>query len=81
MKDKIFIFCITYFLIVAAFITSIEIIIATNKNYFNFLYYESGGYADKIFLGWCIIGIFSLCIYLMTIKKRRLGKNNLKLDK
>lgn len=59
-KSRTFLFCIVYFLTLAAFSVTIEIIRATMKNYFEFLYYEPGGYVDKIFLGWLLFGTLIL---------------------
>ena len=59
-KSKTFIFCIVYFLTLAAFSVTIEIIRATMNNYFAFLYYEPGGYVNKIFLGWLLLGALIL---------------------
>jgi ABC-type polysaccharide/polyol phosphate export permease len=61
-KNKAFIFCIVYFLTLAAFSLTIEIIRATVKNYFEFLYYEPGGYVNKIFLGWLLLGALTLFV-------------------
>jgi len=69
-KEKAFTFGIVYFFTLVAFSVTIEVIRATKENYFGFLYYEPGGYVNKIFLGWLIIGIV---IYLFAIK--RLKKN------
>lgn len=63
-KSKTFIFCNVYFLTLAAFSITVEIIRATVKNYFEFLYYEPGGYVDKIFLGWLLVGVLSLSVTL-----------------
>lgn len=68
-KRKTFIFCIVYFLTLAAFSVTIEIIRATVKNYFEFLYYEPGGYVDKIFLGWLILGVLILIMLLKHSNK------------
>lgn len=59
-KSKAFIFCIVYFLTLSAFSVTIEIIRATMKNYFEFLYYEQGGYVNKLFLGWLLFGALIL---------------------
>lgn len=59
-KSKTFIFCIVYFLTLVAFSVTIEIIRATMNNYFAFLYYEPGGYVNKIFLGWLLLGALIL---------------------
>jgi len=67
-KDKTFSFGIVYFLTLAAFSVTIEIIRATMKNYFEFLYYEPGGYVDKIFIGWIILGAIVLFFMLRQIK-------------
>lgn len=59
-KSKTFIFCVVYFLTLAAFSVTIEIIRATMNNYFAFLYYEPDGYVNKIFLGWLLLGALIL---------------------
>jgi hypothetical protein len=61
-KSKAFIFCIVYFLTLAAFSITIEVIRATMKNYFQFLYYEQGGYVNKLFLGWVLFGTLILFV-------------------
>jgi hypothetical protein len=68
-KKKIFLFAVTYFLTVAAFSLTIEYLIRTKQNYFNFLYYELGGSVDKIFFGWLAIGLIFLFILLRQSKK------------
>ena len=68
-KDKTFAFCIVYFLTLAAFSITIEVIRATMKDYFEFLYYEPGGYVNKIFLGWLIIGVISLVFVFYRSEK------------
>ena len=68
-KEKLYIFGTTYFLTVAAFSLTIEYLIKTKKDYFNFLYYEAGGYADKIFLGWLAVGLIFLFIRLRQNRK------------
>ncbi len=67
-KDKIFYLGIVYFVTLAAFSVTIEIIRAKMNNYFGFLYYEPGGYVNKIFLGWLILGIIILIFILRQIK-------------
>jgi hypothetical protein len=74
-KKKYFLFGVTYFLTVTAFSLTIEYLIKTKENYFNFLYYESGGYADKIFFGWLGIGLIILFILLRQSKKSALADN------
>ena len=69
-KDKIFIFGLVYFLTLAAFSTTIETIRATMKNYFEFLYYKPGGYVDRIFLGWLVVGIITFIFILRQLKRR-----------
>jgi hypothetical protein len=61
-KMKAFIFCFVYFLTLAAFSVTIEIIRATMNNYFAFLYYEPGGNVNKIFLGWLLLGALILFV-------------------
>lgn len=63
-KDKTFVFCIVYFLTLAAFSITIEIIRATMENYFAFLYYEPGGCVNKIFFAWLVSGVMSLFVIL-----------------
>lgn len=65
-KEKTFAFGIIYFLTLAAFSITIELIRATKENYFAFLYYEPGGYVDKIFISWLALGTI---IYLITIRR------------
>jgi len=64
-KQKTFLFGISYFLTLAAFSVTVETIRATKEDYFGFLYHEPGGYVDKIFFGWLILGIL---IYLVLRK-------------
>ena len=73
-KEKIFLFGIVYFLTLAGFSMTIEIIRATMKNYFKFLYYEPGGWVSKIFLGWLIFGSAIFFLFLLLIKKQN-GRN------
>jgi hypothetical protein len=68
-KIKTFTFGIVFFLTLTAFSVTIEIIRSTMKNYFEFLYYEPGGYVNKIFLGWLIIGAICLFFILRHFKK------------
>jgi hypothetical protein len=68
-KSKAFIFCIVYFLTLAAFSVTIEIIRATMNNYFSFLYYEPGGYVNKIFFGWLLFGTLILFAWAKYSKK------------
>jgi hypothetical protein len=69
MKVKILFLGIGYFSIVAAFSLTIELIIAAKKDYFQFLYYQNGGYVDKIFLAWAGLG---LVIFLNVCKQQKL---------
>jgi hypothetical protein len=69
MKEKLFLFGIIYFLTVASFSLTIEYLINTKKDYFHFLYYESGGYVDKIFFVWLGIGFVFLCTVFYLNKK------------
>ena len=71
VKDKAFIFSIIYFLTLAAFSVTIELIRATMKNYFDFLYLEPGGSVDKIFLGWLIAGAIVYFLFLRQIKDKQ----------
>ena len=68
-KNKTFSFGVVYILTLAAFSVTIETIRATMKNYFEFLYYEPGGYVDKIFLGWLILGAVILTLIFRHIKR------------
>ena len=68
-KRKVFLFGVIYFLTIAAFSLTIEYLIWTKQNYFNFLYYELGGSVDKIFFGWLAIGLIFLFILLRQNKK------------
>lgn len=68
-KLKTFTFGIVFFLTLAAFSVTIEIIRSSMKNYFEFLYYEPGGYVNKIFLGWLIAGAICLLFILRHLKK------------
>ncbi|TKK64159.1 hypothetical protein FC093_23105 [Ilyomonas limi] len=79
-KDTAFIFGIIYFLTLAAFSVTIEIIRATMTNYFDFLYYEPNGYVDKIFLSWLIIGAVAFLLTLRQMRKKRLEDGKLKVD-
>lgn len=68
-KDKTFIFGIVYFLALAGFSITIEANRTTMKKYFEFLYYELGGYVNKIFLDWLTIGIIALLFIFYRYKK------------
>ena len=68
-RHRCFIFCIIYFLTLASFSATIEIVRAKMENYFAFLYYEPGGYVNKIFLGWTLLGGGILTWYLLYSKK------------
>jgi hypothetical protein len=68
-KNKTFFFSIVYFLTLAAFSVTIEIIRVTMKNYFEFLYYEPGGYVNHIFLGWLFLGVFTFFVLLKHSNK------------
>jgi hypothetical protein len=65
-KEKTFAFGLIYFLTLAAFSITIEVIRATKENYFAFLYHEPGGYVDKIFISWLVLGTL---LYLMTMRR------------
>ena len=69
-KDKTFIFGVIYFLTLAAFSVTVEIIRATKEGYFGFLYYEPGGYINKIFLGWLVIGTLSYFLVYKRLKRQ-----------
>ncbi len=71
IKEKIEILAIAYFSTVAAFTFTIESFIAFKKDYFHFLYYKSGGYADKIFFTWMLIGI----VLILLLVKAKHEKN------
>lgn len=68
-KDKTFIFGIVYFLTLAGFSITIETIRTTMKKYFEFLYYEPGGYVNKIFLGWLTVGAIVFLLTYFRYKK------------
>jgi hypothetical protein len=72
-KYKTFSFGIIFFSTLASFSITIEIIRSTMKNYFEFLYYEPGGYVNKIFLGWLIVGVITLLLVLRQQKKRQIN--------
>lgn len=59
---------LVYFLTLAAFSITIEAIRDAMPDYFGFLYYEPGGYVNKILLGWCLIGAIAF-IFLFRRKK------------
>ncbi|MCH5598656.1 hypothetical protein [Niabella ginsengisoli] len=73
-KDKTFAFGIVYFLTLAAFSITIEVIRAKMKNYFEFLYYEPGGYVNKIFFGWLTIGAMMMLFIFYRFYKLRNDK-------
>lgn len=73
-RDKAFTFGIVYFLTLAAFNITIEVIRTTMKNYFEFLYYEPGGYVNKIFFGWLTIGVLVLLLLFYRFKKLQRDK-------
>ena len=68
-QDQTFAIGIIFFLTLAAFGITVEIITQVMKDYFKFLYIEPGGYVNKIFLGWVIIGLSALFLALRKIKK------------
>jgi hypothetical protein len=76
-KDKIFNLGIVYFLTLAAFSITIETIRATMKNYFEFLYFEPGGYVDKIFLSWLILGTVAFIFILRQLKRKQFEQNKI----
>lgn len=76
-KDKAFIFGIVYFLTLAAFSVTIELIRVTMKNYFEFLYYEPDGYVEKIFLGWLVLGSVVFYLFIRQIKASKIKGRNL----
>lgn len=68
-KNRAFILGTAYFLALAGFSATIEIIRATNANYFEFLYVEPGGYAGRIFMGWVCVGVISFILIRRKISK------------
>ena len=79
-KKKAFLFGITYFLTLAAFSVTVETIRATKEDYFGFLYYEPGGYVNKIFFGWLITGILIYLVLLKRLKSHHHNNNDNKLQ-
>lgn len=73
-KDKTFIFGIVYFLTLAGFSITIEVIRNKMKKYFEFLYYEPGGYVNTIFLGWLTFGVITLLFMSYRYKRLRNDK-------
>ncbi len=68
-KNMTFSFGIIFFLTLAAFSVTIEIIRSSMDNYFAFLYYEPGGYVNKIFLGWLLVGATIFFLRYRHIKR------------
>ncbi len=68
-KNKTFTFGIVYFFSLAAFSITIETIRTTMKDYFEFLYYEPGGYVNKIFLGCLLLGALVFLFITLLINK------------
>ena len=79
-KEKAFAFGIIYFVTLAAFSVTIELIRETKENYFGFLYYEPGGYVDKIFLAWIVFGTIIYFIIIRLLKKHFQKHNDNKLQ-
>ncbi len=73
-QDKTFSFGFVYFLTLAAFSITVEVIRTSMKNYFEFLYYEPGGYVNKLFLGWLLIGAIVFLFLHFRFKKRSSDK-------
>jgi hypothetical protein len=67
-KFKFFAFSLIYFLSLAGFTLTIEIIRSTRENYFTLLYHEPGGYVNKILLGWLVLGAIAFIIVLMSLR-------------
>ena len=76
-KSNLFIITIIYFLTLAGFSITIELIRSTKENYFQFLYYEPGGWVNKILLAWLIFGIVVLIVTLSVKSELKAAK---KLD-
>lgn len=74
-KSRLFSFGIVYFLTLAAFSITIETIRATVRYYFQFLYYQPGGYVDKIFLGWLVLGAIVLVFMFRKTPKIKVEEN------
>ena len=70
-QDRIFSFATIYFLTLAAFSITIEIIRNTKEEYFSFLYHEPGGFVNKIFFVWVMLGIIVFLFSLRRINKRQ----------
>jgi ABC-type polysaccharide/polyol phosphate export permease len=75
-KEKVYSFGVVNFFTLAAFSVTIEIIRNNMTDYFSFLYYEPGGYVNKIFLGWLLLGLMVLIIIFRRIKRRKLEDSN-----
>ena len=68
-KRKLFNFSVLYFLSLAGFSLTIELIREKVENYFKFLYYEPEGWVNEILLCWIIIGITTY--FLLEFSYRR----------
>jgi len=70
-KEKLFYTTLFYFLAVASFSLTVEIIRSTTTDYFELLYVEPNGIVNKIFLGFILAGILATVLKFSQIKKRK----------
>ncbi|ULQ53354.1 hypothetical protein [Flavihumibacter fluvii] len=71
-KDNAYTFGVVYFLTLFAFSVTIEAIREYMTDYFSFLYYKPGGYVNKIFLGWLMLGAIVLFLIIRRAKVKKL---------
>jgi hypothetical protein len=73
-KERAFIFGVTFFLTLASFSATIELIRATKENYFELLYYEPGGFVNQILLAWIVVGAITYITLIVKFKKRWINR-------
>lgn len=69
-KEKMFYVTLFYFLTLASFSITIEIIRNTYTDYFVLLYIEPGGIVDKIFLAFALAGVIATITKFRQINKK-----------
>ena len=68
-KENIYFVTLSYFISIAGFSLSIEIIRKVKYEYFAFLYHEGTGWVNEILLAWLVLGLV-IFILLKYISKR-----------
>ncbi len=74
-KEKLFYTTLFYFLALASFSLTVEIIRSTTTDYFELLYVEPNGIVNKIFFGFILAGILATVLKFSQIKKRKNKKH------